>query len=124
LQERLRCFLVRNDPEYDAWVQRYQAKRLAGKFFYLFMHLLPGILAYVLINIPVVHAVALRLTGLSDYMFQGTCLIGVVFAWHAVVPLAVLRLVDKLSFRKSLGENHKESLSVERSQAQESSIQL
>jgi membrane protease YdiL (CAAX protease family) len=29
-------------------------------------------------------------------MFQGTCLIGVVFAWHAVVPLAVLHLVDKL----------------------------
>jgi len=31
-----------------------------------------------------------------------TCLIGVVFVWHAVVPLAVLRLADKLSFQESL----------------------
>jgi len=66
------------------------------------MHLLPGLLAYVLINIPLVHAAALRLTDLSDPMFQGTCLIGVVFVWHAVVPLAVLRWADKLSFQESL----------------------
>ena len=66
------------------------------------MHLLPGLLAYVLINIPSVHAVALRFTGMSDPMFQGTCLIGVVFVWHAVVPLLVLHFADKLSFKQSL----------------------
>jgi membrane protease YdiL (CAAX protease family) len=49
-----------------------------------------------------VHAAALRLTGLSDPIFQGTCLIGFVFVWHAVVPLAVLRWADKLSFQESL----------------------
>jgi hypothetical protein len=68
----LRRFFVRNDVEYETLIQQYQAKTLAARFFYLFMHLLPGILAYVLINIPSVHAAALRLTGLSDPIFQGT----------------------------------------------------
>ena len=102
MKERLRRFFVRNDVEYEALVQRYQARTLAGKFFYLFMHLLPGLLAYVLINIPSVHAAALRLTGLPDPIFQGTCLVGVVFVWHAVVPLMVLRWADGLSFQESL----------------------
>jgi hypothetical protein len=66
------------------------------------MYVLPGLLAYALINIPLVHAVALRFTSLSDPMFQGTCLIGVVFVWHALVPLAVLRWADKLSSQESL----------------------
>jgi hypothetical protein len=85
MRERLYRFFVRDDAEYDTLVQKYQAKTLPGKSFYLFMHLLPGLLADGLINIPSVHAAALRLTGLSDPMFQGTCLIGVVFVWHAVV---------------------------------------
>src|SRR5258707_6779812 len=102
MKELLYRFLVRHDAEYDTLVQRYQAKTLPGKFFYLFMHLLPGLLAYVLINVPLVHAAALRLTDLSDPMFQGTCLIGVVFVWHPVVPLAVLRGGGKLPFQESL----------------------
>jgi hypothetical protein len=32
-------------------------------------------------NERAVHAAAVRFTGLSDPMFQGTCLIGVVFVW-------------------------------------------
>ena len=102
MKERLRRFLVRDDAEYYTLVQKYQARTWGGKFFYLFMHVLPGVLAYVLINIPWVHAAALRLTGLSDPIFQGTCLVGFVFVWHAVVPLAILRWVDHLSFRDSL----------------------
>jgi hypothetical protein len=102
LEERLRQFFVRDDAEYDALVERYQAKTPITRFFYLFMHLLPGLLAYTLINIPRVHSVALRLSGLSDAMFQGTCLVGVVFVWHLVVPLVILRWADKLTFRDSL----------------------
>ena len=99
---RLRRFLVREDAEYGELVSQYQATTPAGKIFYLFMHLLPGLLAYVLINIPLVHAAALHSTGLSDTMFQAVCLVGVVFVWHAVVPILVLRWVDKLSFQESL----------------------
>jgi hypothetical protein len=102
VSERLRRFFVREDAEYDALVVKYQARTVAGKIFYLFMHLLPGLLAYTLINIPRVHAVALRVTGMRDVIFQGFCLIGVVFVWHAVVPLAVLRWADKMSFKESL----------------------
>ena len=40
-------FFVRDDAEYDTLVQQYQAKTPLGKFFYLFMHVLPGLLAYV-----------------------------------------------------------------------------
>ena len=72
MKERLYRFFVRDGAEYGTLVQQYQAKTLLGKFFYLFMHVLPGLLAYVLINIPLVHAAALRFTGLSDPMFQGT----------------------------------------------------
>ena len=53
-KDRLRRFCVRDDAEYDKMVREYHARTLAGKSFYLFMHLLPGLLAYVLINVPVV----------------------------------------------------------------------
>lgn len=102
MNEILRNFFVRDDPEYDTLVTRYQAKTPAAKIFYLFMHLLPGLLAYTLINIPSIHAAALRMTQFSDVMFQGTCLVGFVFVWHAVVPLIILRWADHLSFRESL----------------------
>lgn len=102
MKERLRRFFIREDPEYNALVERYQAKTVAGKFFYLFMHVVPGLLAYVFINIPRVHAAALRASGLSDVMFQGTCLVGVIFVWHLMVPLAVLRWADRLSLRESV----------------------
>ena len=102
LKKRLRCFLVREDAPYDAFVEKYQARTMGGKLFYLFMHLMPGLLAFGLINVPLVHAAGLRLTGWSDPIYQGTCLIGVVFAWHAIVPLLVLRWADGLSLRESL----------------------
>jgi hypothetical protein len=46
----LRSFLVRDDPEYQAFVDKYQARSLGAKVFYLFMHLVPGLLLYLLIN--------------------------------------------------------------------------
>src|ERR1700727_385694 len=102
LKKRLRCFLVREDAPYDAFVEKYQARTIGGKLFYLFMHLMPGLLPFGLINVPLVHAGGLRVTGWSDSIYQGTCLIGVVFAWHAIVPLLVLRWADGLSLRESL----------------------
>ena len=102
VKERLRRFLMREDVEYDAFVEKYQARTPTSRLFYLFMHLLPGLIAYALINIPAVHAAGLRITGWSEAIYQGTCLVGVVFVWHAVVPLIVLRWADGLSFRESL----------------------
>lgn len=99
---RLRSFLVRDDPEYRAFVDQYQARTVGAKAFYLFMHLLPGMLVYLLINVPPVYQFALRTTGLSDAMLQGCSLLAMAFLWHLAVPLLALRWVDKLSFRESL----------------------
>jgi membrane protease YdiL (CAAX protease family) len=98
----MRRLFVRDDPEYEALVQKYQARTLVGKLFYLFMHLMPGLLAYGLINVPPVHTAGLRVTGCSEAIYQGTCLLGVIFVWHAIVPLLILRWADGLSFRESL----------------------
>src|SRR5580698_1904165 len=98
----MRRFFVRDDTEEEALLQKYQARTLVGKLFYLFMHLVPGLLAYGLINVPPVHAAGLRVTGWSEAIYQGTCLVGVIFLWHAIVPLLVLRWADGLSFRESL----------------------
>jgi len=99
---RIRRFLVRDDHEYQAFVDRYQAKTPAAKLFYLFMHLLPGLLAYLVINVPPVYRFALRTTGLTDTMLQGSCLVAVIFVWHMIVPLLALRYLDKLPFWESL----------------------
>lgn len=101
-KDHLYRLLVRDDPEYQAFVDCYKAKTLAAKCFYLIMHLIPGLLAYLVINVPPVYRLASKLTGLSDAMLQGSFLLAVVFAWHMAVPLIGLRWVDKLSFRESL----------------------
>lgn len=99
---RLHRFLVRDDPEYQSFVDRYQASTVGAKAFYLCMHLIPGVLAYLVINVQPVYRSALRITGLSATMLQGSCLVAVIFVWHMVVPLLFLRFVDRLSFRESL----------------------
>lgn len=101
MKECLRRFLVREDTEYDTFVDQHQARTPLAKSFYLFMHLLPGLLAYMLINVPPVHALGLKLTGWPDTIYQGSCIVGV-FVWHIAVPLLVLRYVDELSVRESL----------------------
>ena len=93
-KDHLYRFLVRDDPEYQAFVDRYKAKTLAAKCFYLIMHLIPGLLAYLVINVPPVYRLASKVTGLSDAMLQGSFLLAVVFAWHMAVPLIGLRWVD------------------------------
>ena len=58
------------DPVYDTYATQYQAKTPAGKAFYLFAYLLPGIIAYVLVNIEPVHRYLSAVLGLKGYNFQ------------------------------------------------------
>jgi len=102
MESRLRGFFVREDPEYDVLVARYQARSPVAKVFYLAFHLLPGIFAYIVLNVPPVYKSALLLTGFSAPMLQGTTILGVFFVWHLAVPFLVLRWVDGLSFRETL----------------------
>jgi membrane protease YdiL (CAAX protease family) len=99
---RLSRFFISEDAEYDAFVTRYQAKTLTAKASCLGLHLLPGMLLYVLINCPPVHAAVLRATGISDLSLQGWSVVAVLLGWHLVTPFAVLRWADKLSFRDSV----------------------
>jgi len=102
VRDRLRRFFVRDDSEYVALVEKYQAKSVASKVFYLFFHLLPGLLVYVIINVLPVHSAALKITGLSDSMLQGSAVLAMFFTWHLIMPFLVLGLADKLSFRESI----------------------
>lgn len=102
MQNILGKVLVREDVQYDIFVAQYQAKSVSSKVFYLSFHLVPGVLAYVLINLPSIHAWVLRATGLSDPMLQGCCILAVFFIWHLIMPFVFLRWVDRLSFKESL----------------------
>ena len=96
---RLFNFFSREDMEYDEFCSKHQAKSLSAKAFYLFFHLLPGILAYIVLNIQPVNESLLAVTGWSNPNFQYIMLIVVTFGWHILLPFIVLRFADKLSLK-------------------------
>jgi len=98
----LRKFFVRADPAYTAAVAQYQATTPSSKAINLLLHLLPGVLAYALINVATVHAAGLALTRLSDPNYQAMVLVFVTLVWHAGVPFVVLTQVDRLTPRAAI----------------------
>ena len=67
---RISNFLIREDKDHDDYGNKYQAKSLASKAFYLFFHLLPGILVYVVVNIESVYNFLVAITGLPGRTLQ------------------------------------------------------
>lgn len=100
--KRLHLFFFREDAVYDKYADEHQARTLPGKPLYLFLHLLPGILAAVIINVPAVYLPFRNVFGVSDRTFQYALLIIVTFGWHITLPFIILTVKDKLSFRESL----------------------
>lgn len=98
----LQRFFVRDDALYDRYAAIGQAKSLTAKVFYLLMHLLPGVLAWALINVNSIYQAQLRLTGLTGRSFQYALLIAVTFGWHMVLPVMILRFKDKLTWKQTL----------------------
>jgi len=98
----IRRFFVREDAIYDHYAAIGQATSRRAQAFYLFMHLLPGIMGWVLINVNSVYRAELRFTGLSGKTLQYALLVVVTFGWHMVVPLLFLRFKDKLTWKQSL----------------------
>lgn len=98
----LRRFFVREDAVYDKYAYAYQAKSTRAKVVYLVLYLLPGILAYVLINIEPVFRAQLYLSGLSARNLQYVGFLVVTFVWHMFVPFLILRWADKLTLRQSI----------------------
>ena len=99
---RLRGFFVREDPDYERYAARYQARTSPAKFGYLLMHFLPGVFAVVVINIEPVFVTMRDLTGLSGRMYQYVLFILVTYGWHTLLPIVVLMRGDGLSFRETL----------------------
>jgi membrane protease YdiL (CAAX protease family) len=98
----LRRFFVREDPTYDRYAAACQAKSSAAKLFYLLMHLLPGILVYLAINVGSVYRAELHYTGVSGKNLQFGWVMFITFGWHMLVPFLFLLFSDKLTFRQSL----------------------
>jgi len=99
---RLRDLFLRPDPTYDYYTEYYQAKGSPARWLYLFLYLLPGLIAYGVINVPEIYQAGMRLTGLSGPDYQYAWLILISIGWHMVLPFVILRYHDRLSWRESL----------------------
>ena len=98
----LRQFFVREDARYEHYSATGQAKSPVAKTFYLLMHILPGVLAWAVINVRSIYQWQLRVTGLSGRALQYDWLIVITFGWYIVSPILLLRFADKLSWKQSL----------------------
>lgn len=99
---RLQAWLVRPDADYAHYEAAYQARSRAGRAFFLSSYLLPGLVGYLVINVPSVYAAGLRLTGLPGPWYQLGWLLVITYGWHMLLPLLLLRYADKLSLGQSL----------------------
>jgi hypothetical protein len=97
----LRRFLIREDAVYDRYESAYQAKTTFAKAIYLFLYLLPGIIAFVCMNIESLFRAQMAFTGLSAKYLQYTWVLIIMFGWHMFVPFVALRYADKLSLREA-----------------------
>lgn len=93
-------FFNLSDPNYVQFIRKYEAKTKKQIAFYLFLGLLPGLIAYLLI-FPL-RGPMMALTGLSDHLLQAWVLTLMTAGWHLLVPFLMLRYKDGLSFRESL----------------------
>jgi len=100
-ERSLSRFFARENPAYDHYAAIGQAKSCRSKAFYLLMHLLPGILGWVLINVNSIYQAQLRLTGLSGRYLQLGWLIVFAFGWHMITPVVLLRFKDQLTWRQT-----------------------
>jgi uncharacterized protein len=98
---RLKRLFMREDPVYDYYSTKYQAKTPMGKLVYLSLYLLPGILAFIVVNIGPLFRWEMAVTGWSARYVQYAWVLMITFGWHIFGPFVVLRYVDKLPVRRS-----------------------
>jgi len=91
--------IIRHDPVYDQYVRRHRARSPYAKCLYVLMHLIPGILAYLGLY---VFRETLASLGLSYRAISLLVLLTVALGWELLGTLAMLRYVERLSFRESL----------------------
>lgn len=93
-------FISVNNPGFQHTEEKYQARTPASKAFYLIAYLLPGIMAYLFINIQPVHHFFSSISGLEGYHFQYYMFVIFTLFWHMLFPVFMLRKYEKLSWKE------------------------
>jgi uncharacterized protein len=92
-----RLMLVEN-PTYDKYAENFQAKTLSTRILFILAYLIPGIVAYVLVNIESVHRLLSGLLGLDGYDYQYYLFVIFTLGWHMTLPIFMLRKYEKLKW--------------------------
>ena len=98
---KVKKWLFREDQDYQYYYYIDEEISWIKKLFYILMHLLPGIFAVIILNIPEVYNALVTLSGFSDEIFQYWLFIFVTFGWHIILPILVLRYYDQLSWQET-----------------------
>lgn len=99
--KRIGFFSVEN-ASYDKYAKEYQAKTPMSQAFYLVAYLLPGLVAYTLVNIEPVHQFFSAIPGLGGYNFQYYLFVIFTLCWHIGLPIFMLRKYEKLNWGEVL----------------------
>lgn len=91
-------FLNVQDATYSWYSERYQAMTPSGRIFYILAYLIPGVVAYILVNIEPVHSAMSSALGLSGYDFQYYMFVAFTLSWHLAFPVLMLRWHEKLKW--------------------------
>ena len=96
----LKAVFIRQDPTYDKYCLKSQSIPNTLKLFYLFMYIAPGILAYLIINVKPVYRFLISISGLEGKIVQLIAFFFVTYLWHMMLPVFLLRRLDKLSWKE------------------------
>ncbi len=95
-------FISVENLTYDTYAAKYQAKTPISRVLYLFSYLLPGIVAYLLVNIEPIHHFLSNAFGLKGYDFQYYMFVVFTLLWHMAFPIFMLRKHEKLKWKEVL----------------------
>lgn len=89
-----------NDEVYKQYSERFQAKTLTNRLMYIIAYLLPGVLAYLIVNIKTVHDFLSTTLGFEGYNFQYFIFLVFTFGWHIGLPLYMLKGRQKMTWHE------------------------
>ena len=98
MKDTISRFISVDNPVYDKYAEKFQAKTLIGRIFYISAYLLPGIIACSLVNIEPVHRYLSGVLGLDGYKFQYFMFVIFTLFWHMAFPIFMLRKYEKLKW--------------------------
>ena len=97
---RLRDWLIRDDPAWTLWCARGQARGMLAQASCLLAYLLPGAVAWALINVEPVFRAGVALSGADPLQYQYVLFVLFTWLWHLLLPVAMLRWHNGLGWRE------------------------